>query len=65
MKNLLLTSLAAAAIALGAAGCDTDDGPMEEAGKKLDESYQDTVASMEEAAEETGDKIEDAADEMK
>jgi len=71
MRKLLLTSISAAVIALSLNACDSDDGPMEEAGEKLDESYRDAVSSLQEAtdnaeevAEETGDRIEETTDKM-
>lgn len=41
-------------------GCESNDGPMEEAGEKVDEAADD----VKDAADDIGDGIEDAADEM-
>ncbi len=67
MKNLLIAGIAVSVLAL--AGCDSNDGPMEEAGEKLDRSYEDARDAVEDASdeaadmvEEAGDKIEDATD---
>ena len=48
-KRLMLMMM----FALPLAACDTNDGPAEEMGEKLDS-----------AAEETGDAMDDAADEV-
>lgn len=48
----MLTATLAALMLLGA-GCDSNDGPVENAGEQVDE-----------AAEQAGDAVEDAADEV-
>jgi hypothetical protein len=57
----MMTLLAFGALALGA-GCHSDrnddDGPMENAGEKLDQAGRDTR----DAAKEVGDDVEDAVD---
>lgn len=52
MKKSIYLFLAFAIISLGTVGCKKD-GPMEQAGEKIDE-----------AAEKAGDKIENAADKV-
>ena len=59
MKKLPLV-FASALIALSLSACDSNDGPMEEAGEKIDEGYGEVVDSVEDAA----DKVEEKADEM-
>ena len=54
---LLLAVLGVTALS----GCD-NDGPMENAGERVDEGYENTKDSMEDAAEDAGDSIEDATD---
>lgn len=63
--------IAASLIAAGVlSACDTNEGPMEEAGESIDEAMDevdepDTIGeSMEEAADETGDAMEDMADDV-
>lgn len=43
------------------AGCDTNDGPAEEAGESLDNAGD----RMKDAADDAGDEIEDACEEAK
>lgn len=46
------------------AGCDSDQGPAEEAGEQIDEAVEDVQDSAEDAAESAGDQVEEAADEL-
>lgn len=55
--------------ALGLAGCGSDqktpeepEGPMENAGEKVDEAAEETGDAAEEAADEADEAVEDAAD---
>ncbi|RLQ20639.1 hypothetical protein DWB85_16695 [Seongchinamella sediminis] len=59
MKKLS-TIFASTLLALSLSACDSNDGPMEEAGEKIDEGYGEVVDSVEEAA----DEVEKKADEM-
>ena len=65
--RIIAASLVAAGI-LGA--CDSNDGPMEEAGESIDEAVDGVEQpntlkeSLDEAAEETADTIEEAADDI-
>lgn len=59
MKKLAVL-LASAGMVLSMSACDSNDGPMEKAGEKLDEGYGEVVDSVEDAA----DEIEDKADEL-
>ena len=59
MKKLPMV-FASAVVAFSLAACDSNDGPMEEAGEKIDEGYGEVVDSVEEAA----DKVEEKADEI-
>ena len=63
--------IAAALVATGVlAACDANQGPMEEAGESIDEAVDnmdqpDTVGeSIDNAADETADAVEDAADDI-
>ena len=63
--------IAASLIAAGVlAACDSNDGPMEEAGESIDQAVDeidgpDTLGeSIEEAADDTADAFEDAADDI-
>lgn len=53
LKNLMLGATAAMVIAL--VGCDSNDGPAEKAGAKVDNAIDDAGDKIEDA----GDKIED------
>jgi hypothetical protein len=61
MKFVTLTATLLAALAL--AGCDRDDGPMEEMGKKIDEAAEDVSRETKEALDDAGDAIDEAAEE--
>jgi len=63
--------IAASLIAAGVlTACDSNDGPMEEAGESIDQAVDeidgpDTLGeSIEEAADDTADAFEDAADDI-
>jgi len=59
MKKLAMV-FASAIIATSLSACDSNDGPMEEAGEKVDEGYGEVMDSVEDAA----DEVEKKADEM-
>jgi hypothetical protein len=45
------------------AGCDTNDGPVESAGERVDDAYENTKDGVKDAADNAGDAIDDACDE--
>jgi uncharacterized protein YjbJ (UPF0337 family) len=49
-------------LAGGLSGCDVDDGPVEEAGARVDETYEDAVDAVEDAADDIEDGAEDMTD---
>jgi hypothetical protein len=49
LHHLLLVALVAA---FGIAGCDVDDGPVEETGQALDDAAEDTANAVEDACED-------------
>jgi len=53
LKNLMLTATAAMIFSL--VGCDSNEGPAEKAGAKIDNAVEEAGDSIEEA----GDKVED------
>lgn len=57
MKNMLW--LAVIAVALIGTGCK-EEGPMENAGEKIDNAAEKTAEATKKAAEKTGDAIKDA-----
>ncbi len=61
MKLVTLTAALLAALAL--AGCDRDDGPMEEMGKKMDQAAEDVSRETKDALDDAGKAIEEAAEE--
>jgi hypothetical protein len=54
--------LAAGLLALLMSGCERQEGPMEEAGRNIDETMEKAGDKAEEAMEDAGDAIEDATD---
>ena len=72
MSKKISTLLIAAILGLTTvtlAACDSDDGPAEKAGKKLDNAADDTSDAMDnaadnasDAADKAGDKMDDATD---
>lgn len=64
----VLTLLPIAAFILSAnllTGCESNEGPAEEAGKKIDNMVEDAGEKIDTAVEETGEKIEEAGDEVR
>ncbi|MDX1564880.1 MAG: hypothetical protein R3236_05700 [Phycisphaeraceae bacterium] len=51
---------AATLLGMGLPACDSDDGPAEELGEKIDEGVEEVGEDLEEA----GDEIEEAGDEL-
>lgn len=52
------------AVLLVIAGCESEQGPAEEAGEQIDETVENVQDSAEDAAESAGDQVEEAADEL-
>ncbi|SFK05965.1 hypothetical protein [Methylophaga sulfidovorans] len=44
------------------AACDSDDGPAEKMGEKIDNTVEDAGNAIDNAADDAGDAIEDSAD---
>ncbi|WP_207062112.1 hypothetical protein [Motiliproteus sp. SC1-56] len=61
--KLVTTSLAFALVA-GLTGCDSSDGPAEEAGKKMDEAMETTKEKLEELGDKMSDAMDSAGDKM-
>lgn len=57
--------LAAGLLALWLGGCERQEGPMEKAGRNVDEAVEEAGDKAEEAMEEAGDAIEEATDQNK
>lgn len=49
-----------AVLLLGA--CETEEGPVEEAGEKVDETIEEAGEKVDETIEEAGDRVERATD---
>lgn len=64
MHTIKFTLLTLMLLAVGLTGCDSNDGPMEEAGENADEAYEESKSTINDAAEEAGDALEDATDEL-
>ncbi len=60
LRALLLAALFGLGTIAGVSGCDTNEGPFEEAGEQVD----DAVDETQDAADDAGDEIEDAADDI-
>ena len=64
MLRLLLTTLAAAFVL---AACESNEGPAERAGEKIDEAMDDAGDSMEDARDtmdDVADEVEEAAEDV-
>lgn len=64
----VLTLIPAFALILAATlltGCESNDGPAEKAGEKIDNAIEDTSETIDSAVEETGEKIEEAGDKLR
>lgn len=66
-KLILITSFLMSGLCLVACGGSKEpaDGPMEQAGEKVDDAAHETKEGAEHAAEETGEAIENAGDKVK
>lgn len=62
LKSALLVSLLASMMALSA--CE-QDGPMEQAGEKIDNTADKAGDALNDAADDASDSLESAADEIK
>ena len=62
LKYMFFTALAAVIFALFIVACNADEGPMEKAGKNIDDAAENVSDSFGNLLEETGDEIEKAAD---
>jgi hypothetical protein len=61
MRITLYPATLALLSALGIASCE-QEGPMEEAGERIDQAAEQTMDKAEKAAEQAGDKVEKAGD---
>jgi hypothetical protein len=64
MKRLAI-SMVLLALAVAAPGCKRDEGPMEKAGAKIDETVDKITHPNEGPIEKAGRKIDDAVDDAK
>ncbi len=46
-------------------GCESNEGPAEEAGEKIDNAVENTGETIDSAVEETGEEIEEAGDKLR
>lgn len=66
MKALTLIPVVALILAGGLlTGCESNDGPAEKAGEKIDNAVETTGEKIDNAVEETGEEIEDAGDKLR
>jgi len=66
MKTFITISMLAGAFATACGGNDKPaEGPMEKAGKDVDQAAEDTKEGVEKATEKTGEKAEEAGDSIK
>lgn len=67
MKHSVLLASLLSGLTLAACGGNKEpaEGPMENAGEKVDEAASDTKDGAEKAAEKTGEAMEDAGDKVK
>jgi hypothetical protein len=56
-RKILLATVATAALLLALSGCQKDEGPLEQAGKKADQATEKAGQEMEKA----GNKLQEAA----
>lgn len=67
MSKHLSTLLVAAVLGISAVGltaCDSDDGPAEKAGQKLDNAADNTSDAMDNAKDNASDAMDDAGDKV-
>ncbi len=66
MKVLTLIPVVALILAANVlTGCESNDGPTEEAGEKIDNAVEETGETIDSAVEETGEEIEEAGDKLR
>jgi hypothetical protein len=67
MRNSILLGSLLAGLSLVACGGSKEpaDGPVEQAGEKVDNAAEDTKEGAEKAAEKTGEAVENAGDKVK
>lgn len=59
LKHSTFATVAATAVAIGMAGCDIDDGPLEQAGADLDETLEQSQQSIDEAMSTVEESMQD------
>tara|TARA_R110000823_G_scaffold305166_3_gene427148 strand:+ start:82231 stop:82560 length:330 start_codon:yes stop_codon:yes gene_type:complete len=57
--------LYAATVVTALTACDFNEGPMEEAGEEVDETYQEALTEVEETAEEMTERLEESREEAR
>jgi predicted small lipoprotein YifL len=67
MKQQLLLTALVTGLSLAACGGNKEpaEGPMENAGEKVDQAAEDTKEGAEKASEKTGEALENAGDDVK
>lgn len=66
MKALSLVSIMALILAGNVlTGCESNDGPAEKAGEKIDNAMENTSEKIDSAIEKTGEEIEEADDKLR
>ena len=61
----IMAVAAAALLCFGLAACDSDDGPMEKAGRSVDQAASDVGNKIDETATDVGNKVEDTCEQAK
>jgi hypothetical protein len=64
MKRLVITTVLLA-LAIGMPGCERNEGAMEKAGEKIDETVDKITHPNEGPLEKAGRKVDEAVDDMK
>lgn len=62
--NIRMMTIAAALALITSLSACKEEGPMEKAGKKMDEAAEEVEESFEDAADGVEDAVDDAADEI-
>ncbi|HEY9200379.1 MAG TPA: hypothetical protein VIQ81_02180 [Gammaproteobacteria bacterium] len=66
MKLLSLIPIVALVLAANIlTGCESNEGPAEKAGEKIDNAIEQTGEKIDSAVEETGEEIEEAGDKLR
>ena len=60
----LVSVLAVLVFVVGVSGCQKQEGPMEKAGKKVDESVESTKDAMKKAGQQTKEAVKNAAEKV-